>query len=52
LSLDTCIRNLEIFVQILAIENLKKRFILELSIYNIVFWLLKASQKKKKEMEK
>jgi hypothetical protein len=38
----------KIFVQILAIENLKKHFILEPSIYNIVFWLLKASQKKKK----
>jgi hypothetical protein len=34
------------FNQILAIENLKKHLILPLLIFNIAFWLYRASQKK------
>jgi hypothetical protein len=37
------------FVQIMAIENLKKRFILALSFYNIIFGYLKPAKKKKKK---
>jgi len=47
--LERCIEIWQIFLksnQILAIENLKKHLILPLLIFNIAFWLYRASQKK------
>ncbi len=57
LSLEPCIKKsgdflLRFLFKFWLLKISKKRFILVLSFYNIVFWLLKASQKKTEKKRK